>query len=70
MVAGHLQEKKGYFYIILNLTDENGKRKQVWKSTGLPVKGNKRRAEEMLQEERRKHQTASIAPGYDTLFGR
>ena len=26
MVAGHLHEKNGYYYIILNLTDANGKR--------------------------------------------
>lgn len=27
MVAGHLHEKNGYYYIILNLTDSAGKRK-------------------------------------------
>ena len=50
MVAGHLQEKKGKYYIVLNLTDALGNRKPKWISTGLPVKGNKRRAEAMLQE--------------------
>ena len=27
MIAGHLQQKKGYWYIVLNLHDEAGKRK-------------------------------------------
>ena len=42
MVAGHLHEKNGYYYIILNLTDSMGKRKPKWISTGLTVKGNKK----------------------------
>ncbi len=48
MVAGHLREKNGYFHIVLNYKDENGKRHTPSKSTGLPVKGNKKRAEYML----------------------
>ena len=55
MVAGHLHEKNGYYYIILNLTDSAGKRKPKWISTGLTIKGNKKRAEQMLMEERRKY---------------
>ena len=50
MVAGRLQEKNGFYYMVLSYTDANGKRKQPWVSTGLPVKGNKKRAEEMLSE--------------------
>ena len=53
MVAGHLREKKGNYYIVLNYTGSDGKRKVKWKTTGLPIKGNKKRAEEMLQEARR-----------------
>ena len=37
MVAGHLQEKNGYFYIVLSYKDENGKRKTPWFATDLPV---------------------------------
>lgn len=48
MIAGHLQEKKGLFYIVLNCKDENGKRKPKWIPTGLTVKGNKKKAEGML----------------------
>lgn len=50
MVAGHLQQKKGYWYIVLNLHDENGKRKTKWISTHLSVEGSMRKAEELLLE--------------------
>lgn len=53
MVAGHLREKRGYFYIVLSYTDQNGNRQTPSRSTGLPVKGNKRRAEAMLMEARK-----------------
>lgn len=53
MVSGHLQIKKDYYYIVLNYFDEYGKRKSKWKSTGLPAKNNKKRAEAMLLEARR-----------------
>lgn len=53
MVAGHLQEKKGMFYMVLNCKDEKGKRKPKWLPTGLPVKGNKKKAEALLLETRR-----------------
>ena len=55
MVAGHLQTKKGYFYMVLNLKDETGKRVPKWIPTHLPVKGNKKKAEEMLLLERQKY---------------
>ena len=53
MVSGRLQEKNGYYYMVLSYKDAAGKRKQPWYATGLPVKGNKRKAEEMLRELRR-----------------
>ena len=34
MVAGHLQEKKGYFYMVLSYPDAAGKRKTKWFPTG------------------------------------
>ena len=52
-VAGHLQEKKGYFYAVLSYKDITGNRKTKWVATGLPVKGNKKRAEAALSEIRR-----------------
>lgn len=61
MVAGHLQEKKGLFYIVLNFVDSDGKRKRKWIATGLPVKGNKRKAEAMLVAERQNISLLSIS---------
>lgn len=63
MVAGHLQEKKGYWYIVLNLHDENGKRKSKWIATHLPVQGNKRKAEEMLLQTRAQYGDGSCNNG-------
>ena len=48
MIAGHLQEKKGLYYMVLSYKDKSGKRISKWLPTGLPVKGNKKRAEDML----------------------
>ena len=53
MVAGHLREKSGYYYAVLNYTDSLGKRKTKWISTGLTVNGNKKRAEAILMDARR-----------------
>ena len=50
MVAGHLRERDGHYHIVLSYTDKNGKRHTPSKTTGLPVKGNKKRANEMLQK--------------------
>ena len=55
MVAGHLHEKNGSFYIILNTKDEFGNRKPKWIPTGLSVKGNKKKAEEMLRIAQKTH---------------
>ena len=48
MVSGHLQVKKGYYYVVLSYNDNNGKRRVKYFSTGLPEKGNKRKAEAEL----------------------
>ena len=48
MVSGHLQVKKGYYYVVLSYNDNNGKRRIKYFSTGLPEKGNKRKAEAEL----------------------
>lgn len=54
MVAGHLREKDGYYHIVLCYTDEFGVYRKPSKSTGLKVKGNKKKAEAMLLEARRR----------------
>ena len=53
MIAGHLQIKNDNYYMVLNYTDANGKRRQSWIPTGLPAKGNKRRAEKLLLDTRK-----------------
>ena len=53
MVAGHLREQNGYFQMILSWKGADGKRKSKSISTGLTVKGNKKRAEAMLLNPKR-----------------
>ena len=53
MVAGHLREQNGYFQMILSWKGADGKRKSKSISTGLTVKGNKKRAEAMLLKTRK-----------------
>lgn len=52
MVAGHLQEKNGIYYMVLSYPSASGKRKSKWISTKFPAKGNKKKAEKMLAEVR------------------
>lgn len=68
MVAGHLREKNGYFQMILSYKDSEGKRKTKSISTGLPVKGNKKRAEAMLLETRKNFRPEDIMTGKNTQF--
>lgn len=59
MITGSVQVNKGnYYYLVLNIYNELGKRKPQWKPTGLKVDSNERKnnqnkkqAEKMLQEE-------------------
>jgi len=48
-MTGSLQIKNDKYYIVIS-DYVNGKRKQKWLKTGLPVKGNKRKAEQMLRD--------------------
>lgn len=66
-MTGSLQTKNDKYYIVLNLTQQ-GKRRQKWISTGLPVKGNKRRAEQLLREALQQYQQQSGNAFGDTLF--
>ena len=49
-VAGHLREQNGMYQMILSWKDTDGKRRTKSISTGLPVKGNKKRAESLLRK--------------------
>lgn len=53
ITPGHLAVKGNTYYTVLEFKDENGKRKSKWETTGLPVKGNKKKAEEILLERRK-----------------
>lgn len=66
-MTGSLQTKNDKYYIVLNLTQQ-GKRRQKWISTVLPVKGNKRRAEQLLREALQQYQQQSGNAFGDTLF--
>ncbi len=63
MVAGHLQQKKGYWYIVLNLHDEQGRRKPKWIATHLPVGNSRRKAEELLFQARQQYADGREASG-------
>ena len=45
MVAGHLREKKGYFYAVLTYPAHHGNRKPRWNEPGIEDNGTQKRAE-------------------------
>ena len=49
-MTGSLQIKNEKYYAVLNFKDSTGKRVQKWINLNLPIKGNKRRAEAVLNE--------------------
>ena len=61
MVSGTLALKNGYYYAVLSYRDAAGKRHQKWVSTGLPQKGNKRRAEQELIRIRSEFEVPRVA---------
>ena len=73
-MTGSLQKKrlangKEYYYIVLNFYDKHTKkRKPKWIPTNLLVKGNKRKAEQMLHEAIAKYPENSYDATADTLF--
>ena len=68
MVAGHLREINGFYYMVISYKEKNGKRKNHTKATGLPIKGNKKKAEHMLLQAKMEmemilmHKSARIQP--------
>lgn len=56
-MTGGVYEKNGKYYAVINLKDENGKRKKKWIPTGLDVKNNKRKAEAFLQTKIREYES-------------
>jgi hypothetical protein len=55
-VTGHVAEVRGIYHIKLSWTDSNGKRCRKSTSTGLAVKGNTKRAEDMLRKARKEQE--------------
>ena len=55
-VSGHLEERRGIYRVMLTWTDALGNRGRKSVSTGLPVKGNKTRAEDMLIDVKREQE--------------
>lgn len=68
MVTGHLREQNGYFQMILTWKDASGKRRSKSISTGLTVKGNKKRAEKMLMKARSEFNPDNLAVNKGMLF--
>lgn len=67
-MTGSLQIKNGKYYAVINYKDKYGKQRQKWKSTGLPTKGNKRRATEMLNNLLNDVNYEQLASDEDILF--
>lgn len=67
-MTGSLQIKKDNYYMVINTQENNGKRKQKWISTGLAVKGNKKRAEKLLRDTLREYETKENLVHTDMLF--
>lgn len=49
-MTGSLQVKNNRYHMVISYIDKDGKRKNQWKSTGLKVKGNKTKAQAMLDQ--------------------
>lgn len=55
MVAGHLREKNGIYQMVLSYKDKANKWHTKSISTALPIKGNKKRAEALLEKTRKEY---------------
>ena len=49
-MTAHLYEKRGLWHIVLVYTNSKGKRAQKWINTNLAIKGNSRRAKQMMNQ--------------------
>jgi integrase len=66
-MTGSLTVKGGKYYAVLNIY-ENGKRKPKWINSGLPEKGNKRKAEAFLREKIAEYERLEGIVQTDILF--
>ena len=49
-ITGSIQQKNNRYHMVINMPMANGKTKQKWEATGLPVRGNKKKAMKMLTD--------------------
>lgn len=69
-MTGSLQKRYNRYYVVLNLKDEYGRRKQKVINTELEFKlGNKRKAEKMLRDLLKKYEDTQITICNNILFG-
>ena len=61
-VTGSLFERNGRYTAVLNLYDKNGKRRQKSVALGIPVKGNKRKAQARLEELKKEYSSGIMEP--------
>lgn len=62
-VTGNLRLKRGIWQLVFDYLDETGQRRQKSESTGLPEKGNKRKAQKMLDD-----RIAELQQQYETAL--
>ena len=62
-VTGSLRLKRGIWQLVFDYLDSSGQRRQKSESTGLPEKGNKRKAQKMLEE-----RIADLQQQYETAL--
>lgn len=67
-MTGSLQIKGGKYYAVINLTNIYGKRKQKWIQTGFEIKGNKKKAEQVLREKLKEYEMKENIIYTDVLF--
>lgn len=65
-MTGNLIIRKDVYHMRINYKDEKGKWTSVTRSTKLPVKGNKKRAQAMLDEFMKQFETEAVKPAICT----
>ena len=60
-VSGHLEVIKGVYHMKLSWVSAEGKRQRKSKSTELPVRGNKKKAQDMLIDFQREQEAKLVA---------
>lgn len=68
-MTGSLQIKSNHYFVVLSFKDSSGKNRTKWVKTGLLAKGNKRKAEQLLQETLiQYHQNETLLTAANIIF--